>query len=74
MMEFMVEMIITAFAFGGILGAVIALHLSANLKQTSRDSTPVSLELPRHDGPAELRRVPVKAASHRPASGQRRRP
>ena len=31
-MEFMVEIVITAFALGGIVGAVIALHLSANLK------------------------------------------
>lgn len=75
MMEFMVEMVITAFAFGGILGAVIALHLSANLKQTHRprDSKPVSLELPRNEGPAELKRVPVKTASHRAANGKGRR-
>jgi len=72
MMGFMVEIVITAFAFGGILGAVVALHLSANLKQTedTRNSVPVAIELPRTDESAELKPVPVDIAS-RQAAGEK---
>jgi hypothetical protein len=75
MMEFMVEMVITAFAFGGILGAVVALHLSANLKGTdkSRETASIALELPRNDEPAGLKRVPVDIASRRTRSNGERR-
>lgn len=75
MMNFMVEMVITAFAFGGILGAVIALHLSSNLKETTvaRRSAPATIELASHDEPAELKPVPVDIATRRAAGGGRRR-
>ncbi len=43
MMAFMVEIVITAFAFGGILGAVVALHLSTHLKQTEDARKPTGL-------------------------------
>ena len=33
-MEFMIEIAVTAFAVGGVIGAVVALQLSSNLKQT----------------------------------------
>lgn len=72
MMEFMVEMVITAFAFGGILGAVVALHLSNNLKETTdaRNPAPATIELTRSDEPAELKPVPIDIASRR-ATGSR---
>lgn len=75
MMEFMVEMVITAFALGGILGAVVALHLSSNLKETAvaRQSTTATIELTGHDEPAELKPVPVDIAARRAAGGDRRR-
>jgi len=74
MMEFMVEIVITAFAFGGILGAVVALHLSANLKESdpSRDSTPISLELPRSADSGELKPVPVDSSNHKTNTSRRR--
>jgi len=75
MMEFMVEMVITAFALGGILGAVVALHLSNNLKETAdgRNSPPTTIELARHDEPAEMKPMPVDIASRRAAGGGRHR-
>ncbi len=76
MMEFMVEMVITAFAFGGILGAMVALHLSSNLKETedNRSSAPATIELARSGESEQLKPVPVDIASRRAAgSGHRRR-
>lgn len=74
MMEFMVEILITVFAFGGIIGAVVALHLSANLKETENvhNPAPATLELPRNDEPAELKSVPVNSVSRRAADDNRR--
>ncbi len=65
MLEFMIEIVITAFAFGGILGAVVALHLSTNLKQTEDAHKPASatIELPHTGEPAKLKPVPVDIAS-----------
>ena len=63
MMEFLVEIVITAFAFGGILGAVVALHLSANLKQA--DTPRISIDLPRSDEPQQPAPVPVKIPANR---------
>jgi len=67
MMEFMVEILMTVFTFGGIIGAVVALHLSSSLKETenAHRSAPATLELPRNDEPAELKAVPVDIASRR---------
>jgi hypothetical protein len=74
MMAFMVEILITTFAFGGILGAVVALHLSSNLKESanSRESAPATIELAPSDEAAELKPVPVDTASRRAAGGHRR--
>ncbi len=65
MLEFMVEIVITAFAFGGILGAVVALHLSANLKQTENihKPAPATIELPHTSEPTELKPAPVDITS-----------
>jgi len=67
MMEFMVEILITTFAFGGILGAVVALHLSANLKDTvdARASASATIELTRNEEPTELKPVTVDITSRR---------
>ncbi len=72
MTGFMVEIVITAFAFGGILGAMIALHLSANLKQTkdTHKSALATIELPRTDESAEPGPVPVDIASHQAVNGK----
>ncbi len=73
MIEFMVEIVITAFAFGGILGAVIALHLSANLKQTKDAHKPASatIKLPHSDEPAELKPVSVDATPRRTTNSKK---
>jgi len=69
MLEFMVEIVITALAFGGILGAVIALHLSANLKQAENTHKPTTTTIePPHNDPVALEPVPVDTASHRASS------
>jgi hypothetical protein len=64
MMEFMVEIVVTAFALGGIVGAVIALHLSTNLKSgaTSNEA----------DYP-EWQQIPVKIQAKAKQSPHRRR-
>jgi hypothetical protein len=65
MMEFMVEIVVTAFALGGILGAVIALHLSSNLKPS--ESSSAQREIP------ELQQIPVEIhAKNRPSQRRRR--
>jgi len=76
MTGFMVEIVITAFTFGGILGAVIALHLSANLKQTEDacNPAPATIKLPRTDESTEFRPAPVDTASCRTTSREKHHP
>ena len=57
-MSYMIEIVVTAFAFGGILGAIIALHLSSSLKDTATDSADDSL--------MELKEAPVKIKNEPP--------
>lgn len=65
MMEFMVEIVVTAFALGGVLGAVIALHLSTNLKHNEAPSA--------ERDAAVLQQIPVEIhAQNRPTPRRRR--
>ena len=56
-MEFLVEILVTVFALGGVLGAIIALHLSANLK--SKESPSTATEKNRLEPPTELQQAPI---------------
>lgn len=58
-MEFLIEIVVTAFALGGVLGAIVALHLSANLKQHEPQSTAADKTTVEH--PPALRQVSIKA-------------
>lgn len=75
MMELMVEIVVITFAFGGIIGAIIALHLSARLKTTkaSSASAPAAIELSNNEEPAELKPVPVDIEPRRSTKGNQRR-
>lgn len=65
MMEFMVEIVVTAFALGGVLGAVIALHLSTNLKHNKAPSA--------ERDTAAMQQIPVEIhAKNRPTPRRRR--
>jgi len=60
-MEFMIEIVVTAFAMGGVFGAIIALHLSANLKHNSSQASSVTKSESAHS--PELQRIPVETHS-----------
>ncbi len=63
-MEFMIEIVVTAFAIGGILWAIVALHLSANLKHSdARSSFFTQADSARDLG---LQRVPIKSHFEHP--------
>jgi len=74
MLEFMIEIVITAFTFGGILGAVAALHLSTNLKQTEDTHKPASatIELLHTGEPAKFKPVPVDITSRQTTHSEKR--
>jgi len=67
-MEFMVEIVVTAFAMGGVLGAVVALQLSANLKQpdthsTTRSTLGANSNTEANSTPPVLQPAPIKVHS-----------
>ena len=56
-MEFLVEIVVTAFALGGVLGAIIALHLSANLKSSESQVTAAEKTTSKHAAELQHARI-----------------